>query len=686
MRKKQGSKKSKGRHFYARRTYKKHAKSKLLTGQFFSNSSGGVFFELDMFGKLKDTKYYVEFDDTKGAMNGDTVIVRARERDRSAVVFKITDRAVKTIIGTVFSDERCSPSLFLMPDDSKIRFDVSIIGSEYPIKINDGDKAEVRLERYPESADDAPEGIITAVFGPSAGLDANYSAILHECGIRTEFDREVIAEADKCKEDIPQATGRLDLRDKFIITIDGEDAKDLDDAISVEKDGKDYILGVHIADVSHYVSEGSALDKEAFERGTSVYFTDKVVPMLPKALSNGICSLNSGSDRYTLSALIKLDDNGEIKGVKLKKSVINSKIRGVYSEINRLIDGVDCDELSEKYAGLYGERLSLMLELYEKLRLKGEKRGALELDSDEARIVLDNNGVPVEITKRERGVSERIIEQFMLCANEAVASWLTEKGYPCVYRIHEPPEPEKIISFVNFAHNLKLAPPYVKTENISPMYFTHVLEKARKAGIGGPVSYMVLRTMRKARYSEKNSGHFGLASKCYCHFTSPIRRYPDLAVHRIVSKALAADDSCDIRNHYYGFAASAAKASSENELKALEAERGIEELYKCIFLKEKIGLEFNAIVSSVTSFGLFCTLDNTCEGLVSVSSMKNRYYFDPDALTLSCGNIAYRLGECVRVKVENVDISARRIDFSLCDEKEPQYTPGNRGFHRRKKL
>ena len=652
------------------RIYKKHSKPSQRVGKFFSTASGGVFFELDNDGKLKDSKYFIDFDDTLGAMNGDIVEVRAKDKDMSAVVTAVNERAVRHVIGTVYMDDRFDRAMFLVPDDSKIRFDISIPVSECSVNVSDGDKAEVKIERYPEYADDEPEGVITQVFGQSGTLDANYTAILHECGIRMEFARDVLEEAGKCANDIPVAADRLDLRDKLIITIDGSDAKDLDDAISVERNGDGYFLGVHIADVSNYVRQDTALDREAFERGTSVYFIDKVVPMLPPALSNGICSLNPGVDRYTLSALIKLDKYGEIKGVKLAKSIINSKIRGVYSEVNRLIYGEADADINEKYAALRGDALSLMLEVYEKLRKKSEKRGALELDSEEAKILLDEGGRPVEIQKRERGTAERLIEQFMLCANEAVASWLTNNGYPCVYRVHETPEWEKSIAFINFAHNLKLMPPYVKKENISPGYFTGILEKARGAGIGGPVSYMLLRTMRKAKYSEKNTGHFGLAAGCYCHFTSPIRRYPDLAVHRIISESLSCRDSAIIKRKYERFAAEAAKASSENELKAMEAEREIEELYKCLFLKDKAGQEFDAVVSSVTSFGMFCTLDNTCEGLVPVASMKNRYYFDAESLTLSAGNIVYRLGDRVKVKVENVDIATRRVDFSILDEKE----------------
>ncbi len=646
--------------------YKKTAKV-TLTGRFLSTSSGGVFFPFDADGNVSEDKYFIETGDTLGAMNGDTVTVRLLPHRRDAKVIDISERAIKTVIGTYLLEDRYAEEYYVDPDDSKLRFTILIIGNECDEKATDGDKVAVRLTYYPERYGEEAEGVITAVFGDSCTREANYSAILHESGIITKFSSEAEAIAAECEHDILTPCGRVDLRDETIFTIDGADAKDLDDAISVKRNGDGYQLGVHIADVSNYVKEGTALDKEAMERGTSVYFSDKVVPMLPVALSNGICSLNSGLDRYTLSAIIDIDRFGEIKGVRPCKAIINSKVRGVYTEVNALINGEADDALKGKYAPILDGTLDLALELYAKLKNKSIRRGALDLESAEAKVILDENGEPVDIVKRDRGVAEMLIEQFMLCANEAIATYLTKKGLPCVYRIHEKPDSDKIMSFVKFAHNLKLQPPYCKKENITPGYFGVILDKAKQAGVGYSVSHVLLRSMQKAKYSEKNAGHFGLASSCYAHFTSPIRRYPDLAVHRILSATLV-EDKNEVVKKYTSFASKAAKKSSDAELRALEAERAIDDLYKAIYMSKHIGKEYDAQISSVTSFGLFCMLDNTCEGLVPLMQMKNRYWYDSESMTLSCKSHTYRLGDKVRIKVERVDISTRKVDFSLVDE------------------
>ena len=643
----------------------KTKKTVTLVGRFISTSVGGVFFELREDGTLKDDKYFIDECDTKGAINGDTVKVKLLPKGRDARVCEIIERSVTSVIGTYYCDDRYGDEFYVEPDDSKLKFSVAVIGNESPIKPKDGDKVAIKLIYYPERFGDDAEGVVTDVFGDSCTREANYSAILHESGIVTKFGTEAEAQAAACEHDTVSVEGRTDLRNKIIFTIDGADAKDLDDAISVERHGNGYILGVHIADVSNYVKENTALDREAMQRGTSVYFSDKVVPMLPVALSNGICSLNSGLDRYALSAIIELDRFGEIKKVTPCKSVINSKVRGVYSEVNQLISGDAGAEIEQKYASVR-ETLEIALELYGALKRKSAQRGALELDSVEGKVILDENGEPIDVIRRERGVAEMVIEQFMLCANEAIAKYLTSRELPCVYRIHEKPDADKVMAFVKFAHNLRLDPPYLKKENITPGYFGTVLDKARAAGVGAPVSYLLLRTMQKAKYSEVNAGHFGLSSKCYCHFTSPIRRYPDLATHRILTAVLAGD--ANVKQKYSAFAKKAAVTSSEAELRALEAEREIDDLYKTVYMSKCVGNEYDAVVSSVTSFGMFCSLENTCEGLIPIATMKNRYYFDHDSMTLACGKVKFRLGDKVRIKIEAADVSTRRVDFSLVDE------------------
>ncbi len=658
----------------AARIYKKHTKNaaRIAEGVFYSNSKGGVFFECVNGEVNENNKYFIDIDSTRGAMNGDTVTAKLRKSDMSAVVIEVTEHKNKRLVGTLVLDERYEPPFYFEPEDSKIKFEFAVVGALNGIKFNDGDKAEAEITYYPQYADDLPKCIITNVFGSYDSISANYKAILHSCEIPLEFNPKALKEAEILAESEIIPNGRLDLRDEFIMTIDGETAKDLDDAISVKRRDDGYILGVHIADVSHYVTQGSHIDSDAFERGTSVYFTDKVVPMLPKSLSNGICSLDSGTDKYALSAFIYLNKFGEIEKCELVKSIIRSKIHGIYSEFNALLTDEVNDKIREKYSELVGERLDTMMQLYRILRRKNEKRGALELDSRESVILLDENGLPCDMLARERGEGERLIEQFMLCANEAVAMWLTERGYPCVYRVHEAPNKEKLSDFLKFAQAIGLAPGYVKLDSVTPKYFAGVLDKARQKELGESVSYMLLRTMSKAKYSETRSEHFGLASKNYCHFTSPIRRYPDLAVHRIITEALKNPDAGAIRAKYSGFAASAAKKSSETELRAMQAERDIEELYKCIYMRKFIGEVLEARVSSVTQFGMFCMTESTCEGLVPLNTMKNRYLFDKDTLSLKSDACIYRLGDAVKVKVVSAEVSSRKVEFALVDEPDGQ--------------
>lgn len=666
--KKNKNRNGKRRQISAGKIYEKHRSERVMTGKFISTSGGGLFFEEKEDGEIGEEKYYVDLELTMGAMQGDKVKVKSVGKGRDVRVVEIEERAIKEVIGTFYSDEREEDCFYVEPDDTKLRFSIYVTANKSGVEVKDGDKVAVKLTYYPADAMDDAGGAVIAVFGDGRTRAANYGAILHSCGVITKFSKEAEEEARECETAVLSAEGREDLRDKLIFTIDGADAKDLDDAISVEKQEEGYLLGVHIADVSEYVREGSALDKDAFERGTSIYFADKVVPMLPKEISNGICSLNGGVDRYALSAMIELDKFGEIKKVTPKKSIIRSRVRGVYSEVNDIIEGKADETVLEKYGDLLLETIENALSLYALLKNKSERRGALELDSEEGKIVLDENGDPIDIVKRERGTAERLIEQFMLCANEAIATWLTERGCPCVYRIHEIPDREKVADFIKFAHNLKLNPEYVKKESVTPKYFGRILEKARKNGIGYPVSYMLLRTMQKAKYSERKAGHFGLSSECYCHFTSPIRRYPDLSVHRILSYMLSSESAEATSKKYASFASNSAKKSSECELRALEAERSIEDLYKTVYMSKHIGEEFDAVISSVTSFGLFCCLENTCEGLVPLALMKNRYWFDEDSMTLSCASKTYSLGDKVRIKVKSVDVSSQKVDFELTDE------------------
>ena len=612
-------------------------------------------------------KYYIDNRHTASAVSGDIVRLQVLHR-YDAEVTDVLYRGVTDVCGIVYQaeDELGETVWVLEPDSKRLGFSIIITEIAPDVTPVDGYKAVARITEYPERGYSDAEGLLVRVYGDAYEKAANYRAILESNAVRVEFSDDVLAEAEQQAAQALTVEGRVDLRDRVIFTLDGADAKDLDDAITVSKAGENYVLGVHIADVSHYVTRKSRLDREAMERGTSIYFADKVVPMLPTALSNGICSLNGGVDRYALSAEMTVDSRGEILSVNIFKSVIRSAVRGVYSEFNQLISGEASEEIRTKYAVIPEEMIGNILSLYEILRKKGIARGALELDSEEAAIILDEKGEPIDITLRARGVGERIIEQFMLCANEGVASWLSERGLPCVYRVHDQPDEEKLSDFLLFAHNLGLRPEYRKRgTRISPLYFSHILERARERGIGTPVSYMLLRTMMKARYSEVCSGHFGLGTEKYCHFTSPIRRYPDLSVHRIISAALKNGDTRVICDQFSGFAALSARKSSDCEIKALTVEREMDDLFKALYLSKRVGEEFDAVISSVTAFGMFCRLPNTCEGLVGLSSLDGYYRFNETTLSLVSDKHTYRIGEAVRIRVENVDIPTSKIDFVL---------------------
>ncbi|MBE6718515.1 MAG: ribonuclease R [Ruminococcaceae bacterium] len=640
----------------------------------FRASARGFGFVTPEGSATKEHDIFIPRDNTFDAIEGDTVLVSltnpkykmTQGQSDEGKIIKIISHGVKTITGTLLLSrgrKKTRPVFYVVPDNKKFVFDI-IVNREDLADADVGDKVEVEIIRYP-SVKYACRGKITTVFGESDSLLANYNAVLHSHNIKTLFPKNVLESADRLAESEILPEGRLDLRNKIIFTIDGKDAKDLDDAISLDKTDDGYVLGVHIADVSHYVTEDSELDEEAFVRGTSVYFADKVVPMLPKALSNGICSLNAGVDRYTLSAFVSLDKNGEITDVDIKESIINSTVRGVYSELNEVIEKGEQSEYYGKYECILKDTLPSMLELYRILDKKSAKRGALDIETSEAKIIVNEYNEPTDIVKVERGITEMLIEQFMLCANEGVANWLSWRDMPCVYRIHENPDPEKIRAFDLFAYNLGLNTSVLHTKTIHPTALRKVLSEAKEKGLDGVLSKILLRSLMKARYSSGCQSHFGLAIDKYCHFTSPIRRYPDLATHRIIKKVLKGE--IDNRNvgKYIAFATKAAINSSENEIKAQMAERDIEDLYKSVYMLNFIGQTFKGVITSVTSFGFFVELENTCEGLVPISSLDGYYDFDDRSYTLSNGMDKFTLGMEVEVLIENVDIITRKTDMRL---------------------
>ena len=644
-----------------------HRDEMVERGIFASSKSGFGFVARECGGD----DIFVPDGKTMGAIDGDFVEViyhryenRFGEEKTEGRIRKIIEYGRKAVVGVAVEEwirhgKRRYRAVFLQPDDHNMSIKLPIMDTL--VEFETGDKILGEIIRNGTST---PECKVIDCFGDAESKEANYQAILAESEIPQEFSHEEIIEADRFAATPISREGRV-VRDEIILTIDGEGAKDLDDAVSLRKlPGGRWRLGVHIADVSEYVREKTALDRCAMARGTSVYFTDKVVPMLPPALSNGSCSLNAGEEKYTLSAIIDLDSSGAITNLALEPSIIKTRVRGVYSEVNRIFDGTADKGILSKYKAVI-PTLERMKALYEILFEKSRRRGYLDFDAPEAEIILDSEGGVLDIIKRERGISERMIEQFMLCANEAVATYLYERKIPCVYRIHERPMPDKLSEFLTYAHNLGLDTRVVNHDEPSAKEFASLLKMAEEKGIGTQVSYSMLRSMAKAKYSEVKSLHFGLGIENYCHFTSPIRRLSDLATHRIIKKVLVEEKRSEA---YSGYARRAAAAATEAELRALVAERKIENLYKCVYMSDHIGETFPAKISSITSFGMFATLENTCEGLIPISEMEGVFTFDERTVTMRSAYKSYHLADDILVRIEECDVVRGKIRFSIVEE------------------
>ena len=579
-------------------------------------------------------------------------------------VVKITRKVRKTVVGEVRYESgyrvgrrHYPPTWWLLPDDTKFNLQITLTSLE---GAKDGDKVVALLDR-----DSARGGYInarvTSVLGEATSRGANYEAILLDTGVPTDFEPEVLEHAEAVSAQPISTEGRRDLRGRVIFTMDSAEAKDLDDAVSVRRQGDGWVLSVHIADVSHYVKPKTLLDRAAFARGTSLYFTDKVVPMLPPSLSNGACSLNAGEDKYALSAHITLDSRGEIVSTAVEPTVINSRVKGVYSEINLLLGGEGDSSLKKKYARVLPQ-LRRMEELYRVLLEKSQRRGALELDIPEATILLGEDGAPVDITVRERGVAERIIEQFMLTANEGVATLLKSRGIPCVYRVHRPPDSEKLEQTLQRCRNMGLESAKIDLERADTHALGKILEQAQEKGILQTVSYGVLRSMSKAEYSDSDDGHYGLGIEHYCHFTSPIRRLSDLATHRIIRQVLLLGSSpMSVRS----LASRAAAAATETEQRALLAERRICDLYKTLYMSDRIGEIYEGQVSGVASYGVFVRLPNTVEGLIPAEELPGFFTYDEGELCFRHRGYVIGVGDSVSVRVVSAEISRQRIEFAL---------------------
>lgn len=639
----------------------------LIVGTLQGNPKGFGFLIPDNKG---ERDVYISADSMNGAMNNDRIIARITKqgigsKSLEGEIIRILKRANTKIVGTF---ENSGHFGFVVPDDKRIYQDIFISKTDIN-GAKDGHKVVVEVTKWPEKRRN-PEGIVVEVLGSKNKPGVDILSIIKKYNLPEEFPDEVEAFTEAIPDEIPEEEykRRRDLRNLKIVTIDGEDAKDLDDAVSIERlnDGK-FRLGVHIADVTHYVKEKSALDKEAFKRGTSVYLVDRVIPMLPKKLSNGLCSLNPRVDRLTLSCVMTIDKEGKVTDHEIFESIIKTSERMTYTDVTKILKDKD-PELMQRYDYLIDE-FETMQELCLILNERRMNRGALDFDFEESKIILDDSGKPIDIRPYEREIANRIIEEFMLVCNETVAEHMFWAGIPFVYRIHEDPDPEKLISLGELLHNLGY---YLRTSReVHPKALQDVLNQIKGTREEPMISTILLRSLKQARYAPECEGHYGLASKYYCHFTSPIRRYPDLAIHRIIKEFI--NGKIDERrvSKLKGFVANASKQSSDMERVAQEAERETDDLKKVEYMSEKVGEVFTGIISSVTSFGMFVELENTIEGLVHISNMVDDYYIYDERMYSLIGEASrkiYRIGDTVTVKLTRADIETRTIDFTIVDE------------------
>ncbi|WP_149095411.1 ribonuclease R [Paenibacillus terrae] len=622
---------------------------------------------------------YIHANDLKSAMNGDTVLVRVTSKGPSGgrlegEVVRIVKRAVLQVVGVFQSHEAYG---FVLPDDKRINKDIFIPKASSNGAVN-GQKVVVRIVSYPEGRA-AAEGEVLEVLGHKDDPGVDILSVIRKHQLPEAFPDEVTEEAEKAPDAITEEEivrqGRRDLRDKTIVTIDGEDAKDLDDAVNVERlPNGNYRLGVHIADVGYYVRESSKLDQEAYNRGCSVYLVDRVIPMLPHRLSNGICSLNPQVDRLTLSCEMEFNEHMKVVKHDVFTSVIKTKERMTYTNVRKILEEEDT-ELMERYKDLV-EDFRTMKELALKLRANRMRRGAVDFDFDEAKVIVNDEGKAVDIVKRERTIAEQIIEEFMLAANETVAEHFHWLKVPFLYRIHEDPDPEKLQNFMafaaNFGHQIK-----GRGNSIHPRALQTLLEDIQGTKEQTVLSTMMLRSMKQAKYDAESTGHFGLAAEYYSHFTSPIRRYPDLVIHRVIREVLENGGALTAERQEYLTARmpDIAQQSSERERVAVDAERDTEQMKKAEYMLDKVGEEFEGIISSVTSFGMFIELDNTVEGLTRLSALTDDYYhFDEQHMALIGERTSkvFRIGDEVKVRVARVNMEDYTIDFELVDMKQQQ--------------
>ena len=637
-------------------------------GTYRKNQKGFGFVKLEG----QEEEIYISKENSYNALNGDTVaikIISEKEADKKAEgkIIKIVRHEKDTVVGTFQKNRNFG---FVVPDDKNFGTDIFISKSHWG-KARNNQKVIVKIIKYPEKGKNAEGEIIEILGGVNeAGIDM--LSLIKQYELPNEFPEEVLKEARAFGNKINEknSKGRRDLRKDVIFTIDGEDAKDLDDAIHVEKLANgNYKLDVHIADVSHYVREKTELDKEAYLRGTSIYMLGRVIPMLPRELSNGICSLNAGEDRFTLSCSMEITPKAKVISSDIYKAVIRVTERMSYTDVQKILDRSD-EKILKRYEK-YISHFDLMAELANILKDKRRENGYLNLDIPESKIILDENGYAIDVKKYETYFANEIIEQFMLIANETVAERFYWLQAPFIYRNHEAPDLDKVKdlnkTLYNFGYKIRIS----KEEIIYPNEFAKILDEVKGKEEEKVVSNIILRTLRVAKYEAENKGHFGIASKYYCHFTSPIRRYPDLFIHRIISKYLETNYMVNDFwvKKYEKRAEKRAENCSERERVATKVEREAEDIKKAEFMENKIGEEYEGIVSSVTNFGIFVELDNTVEGLIRYEKLGNEYFIYNEETRQAIGENSgkvYKIGDKVKIRVAYANKLMRQIDFEIC--------------------
>ena len=632
--------------------------SHLKIGTMIANKKGYGFVDIE-----GDEDVFIPPTNMNGAIHGDKVIVEITSPkgiDLEGRILKIVDRKFKQMVGEVYYVKN---KPFLKLDDDRIKLNIEI-DKKKTLGAMDGHKVLVKITN--KLKDNNYKGEIIKILGHKNDPGVDILSITNEMGIPDTFSDNVMKELEDIPDEVLEKdlANRTDLRDEVIFTIDGDDTKDIDDAISIEKINDHYKLGVHIADVSYYVRPNTALDSEAFDRGTSVYLADRVIPMLPHKLSNGICSLNPNVDRLALSCIMKIDNNGNVIDYDILQTVIKSRIQMTYKKVNQVLEENIVPEGYEEYA----DKLRMMSDLARILRKNKENRGYIDFDIDESKIIVDDKGKAIDVTLRNRGSGEKLIEDFMIAANETVATHVYYMELPFIYRVHGEPNEEKINNFMRFLNILGYK---VKedTKKLTPKTMQNILAQLKDKKEFHLLSALLLRSMQKAIYDTNNIGHFGIASKCYTHFTSPIRRYPDTTVHRLLHTYLFDNNiNNDIINYYERELPFVAEHTSNMERRSIECERAVDDMKKAEYMMDHIGEEFDGIISSVLNFGMFVELPNLIEGLVRLDSLKGDYYtYDETTFTIR-GNKdkrGYRLGDNVRVRVIAADKEKRTIDFEV---------------------